>query len=360
MKHIHGGNIYQYGKVLDFSANLNPLGMPEAVRLAAKEGVDASDHYPDPDCTALREALSGAEGIPSENIICGNGAAELIFLLVQARRPERALLAAPSFAEYGEALSACGAELVYYPMKFSAQAEAKESGEGPRAWIGEDYLELLTEEIDMAFLCNPNNPTGALCRREFLEQVLKRCREKDILLVLDECFLDFLADKAAYEMKSYMADGGLFILKAFTKLYAMAGLRLGYGMSGNRELLETMSCLRQPWSVSVPAQRAGIAALGEAGFAARTAAYVAVERTRLFSGLKDLGLSVFPGEANFLFFWSGRTDLKETLLRRGFLIRDCSNYQGLEPGFYRIAVRTAEENSALLAAMKEELRWQKH
>ena len=333
MKHIHGGNIYQYESILDFSANLNPLGMPEAVKEAAKRGIDASVHYPDPDCGKLRAALEKREGVPAGQIICGNGAAELIFLLAAARRPKRAVLMAPSFAEYGQALEAFGCSCVYDCLQ-------PERGFAPE----KEYLRLLTPETDMVFLCNPNNPTGLLTERDFLNEVLERCRRNGILLVTDECFLDFTGKKEDYTMVPELSGGGLFVLKAFTKLYAMAGLRLGYGMCADPELLDLMNRLRQPWSVSVPAQEAGCAALLEKEYERKTVLYVKQEREWLAEKLSGYPLTLYPGQANYLFFRSDIIDLKERLIGQGILIRDCSNYVGLEPGYYRIAVRTRREN----------------
>ncbi len=342
MKHIHGGNIYRNSGALDFSANLNPLGMPEAVREAARRGVEASEHYPDPDCTELRAAIGKAEGVDARQVICGNGAAELIFLLAQAKRPKKALLTAPAFAEYEQALSAGGCECRFYQL-------LPERG----FRMGEDYLEALTEDLDMAFLCNPNNPTGLLTERALLTKVLERCREKGILLVLDECFLDFLEDKASYAMGGSLAGGGLFLLKAFTKTYACAGLRLGYGLCADEALLDGMNELRQPWSVSLPAQMAGVAALSQTDFVKESVRYVREEREWLKRRLADLPLILYGGSANYLFFYCGEKELSGALLREGILIRDCSNYRGLGPGYYRAAVRTREENEKLLAALEK-------
>lgn len=340
MKHIHGGNIYKYGKILDFSANLNPLGMPEKVKEAARESIDAAEHYPDPDCQGLREALGEKERILADKIICGNGAAELIFLLAAALKPEKALLVAPSFAEYEQALKACGCQCRYYELKEKNQFCMQEA-----------YLEALTDDTDIAFLCNPNNPTGALCSREFLDKVLDKCRKLGILLVIDECFLDFLEEKDRYTMKDRLPGGGLFILKAFTKIYAMAGLRLGYGLTEEKELLENMNILRQPWSVSVPAQAAGICALSETEYVKASVSYVKKERIWLEEQLTRYPFHVYKGSANYLFFGADRIDLKEALIPMGILIRDCGNYRGLEKGYYRIAVRTHEENMELIEAL---------
>ncbi len=337
---IHGGDIYTKAYRIDFSANMNPLGMPRLVAEAACEGVRRSENYPDVHCRALRKAIAGSENVPEEWVVCGNGAAELIFALVWAVRPKKALLAAPGFAEYEQALRCVDCRITFYPCR-------EENGFALR----EDYLEYLTEDMDLVFLCNPANPTGVLIEPELLERIADRCREREILLVVDECFNGLLERGEELSLKGRLdAQPGLFLLRAFTKLYAMAGLRLGYGLCADEGLLERLRKVLQPWNVSLPAQMAGIAAVQEREYVARSRAYVAKEREFLRQGLRVLGLKTYDSMANFLFF-SGPEGLCERCAEEGILIRDCQNYRGLGPGYYRIAVRTREENQELLRAL---------
>ena len=337
LKHRHGGDIYDVSYRIDYSANINPLGTPESVVEAAQKAILDCAHYPDVDCRALRKALAKKENMKPEQILCGNGAAELIFSIVQAEHPQKALLMAPGFAEYEQALRANGCEVCYYELKqeygFSYQR---------------DYKELLTEDLDMIFLCNPNNPTGLLIPKEEMLEIFRISREKQIRVVLDSCFIDFLEQEEEADYTGYLAEyPNLFILKAFTKIYAMAGLRLGYGMSQDNTLLERMKMTVQPWSVSVPAQAAGVAALQEKAFVSRSAKLIQEERIWLRSQLQNMGLWVCDSQANYLFF-QGPDDLALKCRAEGILIRDCSNYHGLTRGFYRIAVRTREENEELV------------
>lgn len=339
--HKHGGDIYSHKDVIDFSANINFRGMPEKVQKAAKAAVDSCGNYPDTECRALREAIAEREQVSAEQIICGNGAADLIFSLVLAKRPRKALLLAPTFYEYEQALQNVECEIEKYYLKESNGFQ-----------VQEDFLSHLTPETDMVFFCNPNNPTGVLTEPEFLEQVLSRCECCDTLLVMDECFNDFLEDPKHYSMKKCLSrTKQLFILKAFTKMYAMAGLRLGYGMCSDQELLGKMNRNRQPWSVSLPAQMAGIAAAGEQEFAAKSAAEIKGEREFLKQELEKAGYPVIGSMANYIFF-QGSQNLYECCLAKGFLIRDCSNYEGLAPGWYRIAVKGHREDQLLLEALK--------
>lgn len=335
--HQHGGDIYSHKNVMDFSANINFRGMPEAVRQAARAAVDLCEHYPDPSCRQLREAIAVREQVEPEQIICGNGAAELIFTLAAAKRPRMAFLPVPTFHEYEQALETVGCQVEPYLLH---------EAQGFR--VQEDFLDGITEKTDLVFFCNPNNPTGVVTEPDFLERVLERCEHMDALLVVDECFNDFLTEPERYSMKGYLSKSRhLFLLKAFTKMYAMAGLRLGYGLCGDGGLLAQMMAVRQPWSVSIPAQQAGIAAAGETVFAAESRACIAQERELLKQKLINLGYTVMDSAANYLFFHS-KEYLYEECLAQGFLIRDCSNYRGLNAGWYRVAVRSREENQQLI------------
>jgi len=326
--HVHGGDIYRHKNVIDYSANINFRGMPDAVKEAAQKAVEYCEHYPDSHCDQLKEAIAEREGIQKENIICGNGAAELIFSLVLAKKPKKALIPAPSFYEYEQALLSVGCEIQRYVTKES-----------------DDFQ---PPQTDMVFLCNPNNPTGMILDREFLEMVLRRCEVCNTLLVLDECFNDFLDYPDDYTMKPYVNNSKhIFILKAFTKMYAMAGLRLGYGLTSNKELTNQMAAVRQPWSVSIPAQMAGVVAEKDKDYALESVAIIQKERIDMREELRKKGYQVLDSRANYLFF-KGAADLYDYCLERGFLIRDCSNYEGLEPGWYRITVKSSQDNQRLL------------
>ena len=338
--HTHGGDIYRHKNVIDYSANINYRGMPDKVKEAAQKALDYCEHYPDSTCDKLREAIAWRESVEKEHIICGNGAAELIFSLVLAIKPKKALLPAPSFYEYEQALLSVGCEIQKYVTE-------EESDFQPQ----HDFIEHITPEIDVVFLCNPNNPTGMVLDRDFLEAVLRRCEECNTLFVLDECFNDFLENADTFTMKFFVKTSkNIFILKAFTKMYAMAGLRLGYGFCSSEHLLERMSMVRQPWSVSIPAQMAGTAAAKEVQFAEDSARMIQKERNVMRIGLLKKGYHVLDSKANYLFF-KGPEDLYERCLEKGYLIRDCSNYEGLGKGWYRITIKSSEDNKQLLSVL---------
>lgn len=346
-KLTHGGDWAGYeaqygGTPLDFSANISPLGLPEGVREAVIRSLDTADRYPDPLCRALGEAVGGAEKVDPAWVLCGNGAADLIYRAVLAKGPARALVTAPAFSEYEAALDLVHCKTDRFPLRDEEDFE-----------LNEDFLGAVGPGTDMVFLCQPNNPTGRTVPRALLAQVLELCRAVNALLVVDECFCDFLDDPAAFSLKNLLGKyQNLLILKAFTKLYAMAGLRLGYCLCSDRALLDAMRGAGQPWAVSGPAQAAGIAALGETAYVEAVRALVRRERPRLAAELVRLGFRVVPGEANYLLFHT-KTPLIQPLRERGILLRDCGNYHGLGAGWYRTAVRTAEENDRLIAALEE-------
>ncbi|MBU5229218.1 pyridoxal phosphate-dependent aminotransferase [Intestinimonas butyriciproducens] len=349
--YTHGGDILTakmgfQGEIVDFSANLNPLGMPESVRRAAAAAVKGAVHYPDPLCRVLTEGIARRDGVEREWVLCGNGAADLIFRLAFALRPKRALVTAPTFSEYQEAMEAAGSEVVYHRLTPDNDFNLTDA-----------VLEDLDGRLEMAFFCTPNNPTGQPIARGLMERILERCAGRGIRLVVDECFLA-LSDSGdsgglAGYVKSYP---NLLLLRAFTKCYAMPGLRLGYCITSDTGLLDRLSRCAQPWSVSAPAQAAGVAALQEPLHPLLARQLIEVERRWLTGELAGLGLRVFPSAANYLLFQrAGVTDLRERLLKRGILIRSCANYVGLTEDYYRIAIRLRGENERLVRALKEVL-----
>ena len=344
-KHIHGGNVYDHKNCVDFSANCNPLGTPEGVKEAVKNSLGQIGCYPQVGYLPLKKAIAEYEQCSADKIICGNGAAELIFSVCRACMPQKALLPAPTFAEYEQALGSVGCQVMHYYLK-----------EKENFMLNRGFLDLISDDLDMMFLCNPNNPTGILIPCDLLKEILDLCRRKNVFLVVDECFLDFVEEPEHHTLKPYLDHyDNLFLLKAFTKRYAMAGLRLGYGICGNREILDKMEEQVQPWNISVLAQAAGIAALKEKEYVNRGRLVVLTERVYLSECLKKMGLKVYPSQANYLFFRAPEGFEKECC-QRGILIRDCSNYEGLQEGWYRIAVRTHEENRKLTAVFQEILK----
>ena len=339
----HGGDLYSRKILLDFSANINPYGTPQAVKEAVAESVESLRCYPDPYCRKLVRAIADFEKVAANRVFCGNGAAELIFSCCMALRPQKALVLSPCFSEYETALKVFGAKVDHYLLK-----------EQEDFALTEDFLPVLNRfDGEMLMLCNPNNPTGQVTDRPLMEKILEICQKKGIFLFIDECFLDLTQGGEDISMKPFLEEyRGLFLLKAFTKSYGMAGLRLGYCLSSNQQLLKTMGSQTQPWNVSIPAQAAGIAALGETEFVKAANSLIHTQRLQMEQALKNLGFRVIPSRTNYILFYS-QTELREPLLNKGIQIRSCANYPGLGEGWYRVAVKLPEENRQLMEALGE-------
>ena len=243
-----------------------------------------------------------------------------------------------------ESLVKCGCTVARYLLK-----------EENNFKVDDGILDEIREGTDLVFLCQPNNPTGITIDRDFLLRVLRKCEEVGAILVIDECFADFIDDPDSKTMKISLGDTkNLLILKAYTKVFAMAGVRLGYCMSSNEELLDGLRLSGQPWPVSEIAQQAGVAALRETEYVKRLNKMIRTERPVMIEALESSGLKVIHGEANYLLF-KGPEDLDDRLRKRGVLIRSCANYPGLGQGWFRCAVRKHDENTRFIEVLREEL-----
>lgn len=344
----HGGDIYRNSHVMiDFSVNVNPLGPLPQVTKAVCASAGRIANYPDMYCERLVRGISGFEKVPPQFLVFGNGAAELFFSAVLAVRPKKALLLSPTFSEYERALKIEKAKVSYYILKETEQFQVRE-----------DILDYIKPDVDMVFICNPNNPTGQCIPLSLMERIAARCKECGSYLVIDECFVDFLDDPKMCEMKETLVSyPNMIIVKAFTKFFCMPGVRLGYAMCSSKDMLCGMRDALQSWNVSVTAQAAGIAAIENCEpYAAETKRLIGKERRYLIDELKKLGYKIYGSKANYIFFRDAcpkERSLYNEALDAGFLIRDCSNYQGLDKGYYRIAVRTRPENERIVAWLRQ-------
>ena len=342
--YVHGGDIQTYidrygAAPLDLSANINPFGIPEAVCAAMHRAVDDCTQYPDPFCRAARRAIGAREGVNPDFLYCGNGAADVLDRLAAVLKPRKVLLTAPTFAEYERTLS--GTEICVHYLRETDDFALKER-----------ILEDISPDLDAVYLCNPNNPTGRTAEPSLMRELVRKCAENGIKLVVDECFNDFLLDAERHTLKDLLEScPNLIILRAYTKMYAVPGIRFGWCMTADTALIEALYRAGQPWNVSVPAQACAVAAANAQDWAIETAKRIAEERTFLSDGLAARGLQVFPGEANFLLFRSNDTGLHEKLAAKGVMIRNCSNYRGLSEGYYRVAVKSREASEQLLGVL---------
>ena len=343
MRGIHGGDIYRNHVELDFSVNVNPLGIPGTVEAALYEAVETCSRYPDISAEKLKKAVSGMLMVPKENLLFGNGASELFMAIIHGIKPKKTVIPVPSFFGYEYAAEVADGKILYY--------ETKEKND---FCLQEDFLSVLTEDVDVLFLANPNNPTGNLMSREALRNVLFHCRDKGIYVVLDECFIEFCGKECSM-LQEIATFSNLILVRAFTKIFSIPGVRLGYLVCSNPLLLKKIRMQLPEWNISSFAQAAGYECAMQAAFIEKTVTYMEKERQFLEEGLKQAGYKVFPGKANFLLIYCEQP-LYDRLLEKGILIRDCENFRGLSKGFYRIAVKDRKENETLLNAIGE-IKW---
>jgi len=353
---MHGGNLkeaqerYRLKKeeIIDFSANINPLGFPGSTGKIISSHLDDIAHYPDPDCKDLKEALTRRLNTNADNLLIGNGSMELIFLLALALKPKKALIPSPAFTEYERGVRLSGGRCLFLKTREDNNFEIK---------VAEITRHL--SSVDSVFICNPNNPTGFLFDREKIRFLAQRCEKKGVLLVIDEVFMDFVEKKGELSMASLApAKRHLLVLHSLTKFFAFAGLRLGY-LIGNKKLLKGIACYQPPWSVNALAQLVGCAAVKDTLYFRKSREYVFRERDVLCRELREIRfLKTYPATANFIFCKLKSQKMSSRKLcdycaSRGILIRDCSNFRGLDNRFIRLAVRKREENRKLINILRE-------
>lgn len=337
----HGGDIYRNQIRLDFSVNTNPLGMPDSVREALHQAVEEAEHYPDIHAKELTKAVAERLRISEKRLVFGNGASELFHAVLHAVKPSKILIPVPSFLGYEEAAKAMDCEVIFYEMK----KEEKFS-------LTERILDTLDESISLVFLANPNNPVGNLVEPELIFKIAEKCRQCDITLVLDECFMELTGKEMTHSFLNQLDEfPNVVVVRAFTKLYAIPGVRLGY-LICEQTLAEKIRLQLPEWNLSVFAQRAGVAAIKEQEYVARAVVCIQTQRLFLREELKAAGCNVFDSDADYLLFYSEKK-LYELFLQRGILIRDCSNFRGLQRGYYRIAVKSEEQNRIFADVLRE-------
>ena len=355
-KHLHGGNLgramekysLSLDEIIDFSANINPLGFSSKIREAIIKNLDRLSHYPDPECKEAKKEISAYFKIDYENIILGNGSTELIYLIVQTLKPKKVLIPVPTFCEYERALNNNNVSINFYKLK-----------EKQEYLVSMDEIIPQLAGIDLVFLCNPNNPIGTFLPKKEMLTLVKEVQKRKIFLVLDEAFIDlYEEDSLIKEVKNY---DHLIILRSLTKFYGLPGLRIGFAASSPK-LIKKLEAQKIPWSVNCLAQIAVREMLRDERFISKSKSFLLEEKEFFYQELSNIeGLKVHKPSANFIFIKLlgniSPEQLMDQLAKKGILIRDCSNFRGLERGnFIRVAVRTRKENIKLLKEIKLILR----
>jgi threonine-phosphate decarboxylase len=353
---VHGGEVLDAAaksglkreEILDFSSSVNPLGPSRKALEAAQRGFMEIPAYPDTNSTRLRQAVaSHFSGITENNVVVGNGSTELMYLFAEAflRKGEVALIPAPTFGEYESAVRKTGASAKFVKLdaNFNVDKEAF-------------FREMFGAKI--VFLCNPNNPTSILIPNQTLTDIVEKAMDQDTLVFLDEDFLEFVENEKTLSLIGKIRRyPNLFILRSFTKIFGLTGLRVGYGIA-SEEIIGVLSCAKIPWNVNCLAQVAAVAALKDDEHLRLTRELIKKEKALLLAELEKFsGFKVHPADANFFFIDirnSGLTarELASKLLEQGILIRDCTSFRGLDGYFIRVAVKTHSENERLIEALK--------
>lgn len=346
---MHGGNIYGNEIEYDFSVNLNPLGPPDSVRDALTAALNHVEEYPDPEYRELRRELANYWQLAEEQLVLGNGASELIPGIIRTLSPKNCMVTAPCYSGYETALNVEAPSCRIHRIPLRAEDDFT---------LPENICkEIARVKPNLLILTNPNNPNGKRISANRLREIADACRMAGTVLLVDECFLALSGgdeDSLIHCIRSEVLPA--VVLRAFTKTFAIPGVRLGYAVC-SALMAERIRRELPEWNLSVFAQYAGTAALeaaagGTSGYLAASVEMIAREREYLTAELESLGFRVFPSDANYILFQSRDRELHQKLLDKGILIRDCRDYHGLTAGFYRTAVRTHRENTALLRCLR--------
>jgi threonine-phosphate decarboxylase len=371
----HGGNIYriaeelkiQERKVIDFSTSVNPLGVSKKVKAEIRKHLKYLHNYPDPEVKRLRKRIAQYHGINPEKILCGNGSTELIYLIISALRPQKVLISAPTFSEYERACTTSSeSQVSSYMLKEENNFDIDPDdfikaieGKLPNSPLppftkerlgGINNSPLITHHsllsCDMAFLCNPNNPTGRLMKRDNVRKIADAAEELKCYLIVDEAFIDFC--EAESVIKDVDENPYLIVLRSMTGFYALAGLRLGYGVFPEH-IIERLKENKEPWTVNSLSQRAAVVAFKDKFYRDETFRLIKQEKRFLEKSFNRIGINYFDSDANFyLLKIDNAKDIYHQLKRKGILVRDCSNFRGLDSRYLRVAVKSHRENAILI------------
>jgi threonine-phosphate decarboxylase len=349
----HGGNIYRLAEelkmqertIIDFSASINPLGVSKKIKTELRKQLKYLHNYPDPDARRLRKRLAQHHGIDPEMILCGNGSTELIYLASRALKPKSVLIPAPTFSEYERAIL-IGQEPATTEQRAQIRYLVLKKEDGFEIRPDEFIQAMQDKDCDTAFLCNPNNPTGSLLKKDSIMQIAEAARDLKCILVVDEAFIDFCPEDSI--IKEVENNPYLIVLRSMTKFYALSGLRLGYGVFP-QHLIGRLKEYKEPWTVNNLAQRAGVAALKDKVYRNETFRIIRHEKQFMENGFKKLGIDYIPSSVNYYLIRLDNAEEVITSLRnKGILVRECSNFIGLDESYIRVAVKSHKDNARLL------------
>jgi len=352
MRFKHGGNIFFYSnklnlsedEILDFSVNLNPLSFPESLKNTISENIDKIYYYPEISGDTLRSRIAEKINCSPENILLGNGSTQIIYLLPVALNIKKAVIIQPTFSEYEKGLKRVNAKIFNYQLK-----------EIDNFTLNIDSLlkKLNTLDFDALYFCNPSNPVGNMLEREKLIYLADYLRKADKIFVLDEAFIDFTKEKGMLE-KNFKK---CIILRSLTKIFGIAGLRIGYCKSDIKTIVQLKKNI-EPWSLNCFSLIAGEELLKKEDFIEKTNFFVEKERNYIVKEISTIkNIKVFDSQTNYLFLKiltkNSVKELENFLIDKNILIRNCSNFRGLNDKFFRVGIKKRKENKILTDNLKE-------
>ena len=339
--------------IVRFGANVNPLGLSASVKKDIADNLDIISSYPDRNYTSLKKTIGAYCNADPRHIVVGNGSTELISLLISQRAPKKALVLGPTYSEYARELSLVGGTMEYYHLKESNDF----------CLDIPDFLDALTEDINLVIICNPNNPTSSAISRNDMEQVIRRCRELDIFVMIDETYVEFAPEGTQISSVPLVPQYDNFmVIRGVSKFFAAPGLRFGYGITSNEAFLRALLTHQNPWSLNSVGAFAGERMLKDQEYIHTTYQLIDSERTRLCAELKKLEsqgtLKIYRPYANFILIRilkEGVTsfDVFEAAIREHMMIRDCSSFESLEGEYVRFCIMMPEDNDRLLEVFRK-------
>lgn len=358
--HFHGSDLEAIEKcyhikkedIISFSANVNPLGISYQLRSTLADNLDAITTYPDREYTALRTCIATYAGTQPENVIVGNGSTELISLFIQTKHPKKALVLGPTYSEYEREIALGGGTTLYYPLKEEHEFHMDV----------EDFCSHLSDQLELLVLCNPNNPTSTAITCSQMRRILDACLQYGIFVMVDETYVEFAPeekDVTSIPLTNYYTN--LIILRGTSKFFAAPGLRLGYAVTGNQDLIKAINTRKNPWTINSLAEIAGRLMFPDEEYIRHTRELICGERDRLYNELSTWdSVTVYEASANFILMKIRKPgvtsqDLFDHCIRKGLMIRDCSTFPFLDDHFVRFCVMLPEQNDRLLEAFKEVL-----
>lgn len=337
--------------IVNFAANVNPLGLSPLVKKELAAHLELLTSYPDRDYTSLRNTIARCNDIPAEYILAGNGSSELISLLIETRAPRHTLILGPTYSEYSRELSFSGSTQDYYHLREADDFRIDT----------EDLCRTLARGYDFLIICNPNNPTSSVISQADLREIVSFCQKHDIFVMVDETYIEFAPDVAAVTAIPLTREfRNLMILRGISKFFAAPGLRMGYGITGNQVFLEKMRQKQIPWSLNSLGAFAGELMLKDTIYIEKTRSLVLQERQRIYRTLSDTAdYKIYPASANFFLLKIVKKNLTafqvfERCIKNGLMIRDCSSFQCLEGEYIRFCIMMPEDNDRLINTLKQQ------